>query len=263
MPSRFLVALPKAEVPDDQLPVPATPPPTLSSEDRNDASDEILPPTSPDKSHAAPEVEVDVDVDKENVPPSPVETGLESSLLLTAPLTCDEALSKTMATPCLAMEFEQLGVSSDDDDDEGRSDSEGEDDETSSSGEEDEQLVERPPQVLPAILGHKERLTLKRCLNGPRWGSASLSKEWNEAAAATPQGAILPLVDAGTLTVTESPRPLGLAELSAEASNAVRLVLDAADVNVVKGAPLTGLEEFPIELLPDPNWGESGVGRVG
>lgn len=165
MPSRFLVALPKAEVPDDQLPIPATPPPTLSSEDRHDASDEILPPASPEKSHAVPEVEVDVDADKENAPPSPVETGLESSLLLTAPLTCDEALSKTMATPCMAMEFEQLGVSSDDDDDELRSDSEGEDDETSSSGEDDEQPVERPPQVLPAILGHKERLTLRRCLS--------------------------------------------------------------------------------------------------
>lgn len=173
MPSRFLVALPKADVPDDQLPIPATSPPTLSNEDRNDASDEILPPTSPDKSHADPEVEVDVDADKENIPPSPVETGLESSLLLTAPLTCDEALSKTIATPCLAMEFEQLGFSSDDDDDDMRSDSEGEDDETSSGGEEDETPVERPPQVLPAILGHKERLTLKRCLSACKYRLSS------------------------------------------------------------------------------------------
>ncbi|KAG8939024.1 hypothetical protein FRC00_014253, partial [Tulasnella sp. 408] len=156
MPSRFLMALPKDDILDDHLD-PGSP--ELPTDHLIETSGESSRPSSPSQIQPDAFAELlDVDADKENVPP--VETGL----LLSATLTCDEALSKTIATPFLAVEFEQLGISSEDEE-EPKSDLDdavGSGDESSSGGEDDELPVERPSLALSVLLGHKERLALKK-----------------------------------------------------------------------------------------------------
>lgn len=75
-------------------------------------------------------------------------------------------------------------------------------------------------------------------------------------------------LDVDVLAVTESPSPLAQMELPAEDPNAVRSTSDAAappDTGEAgtRETPCAGSRDFPIELLPDPQWGESGVVRVG
>ncbi|KAG8935453.1 hypothetical protein FRC01_000060 [Tulasnella sp. 417] len=276
MPSRFLVALPQEDIVDDSLDVQTTELPTLPLEHPDDTGGESSQPSSSNQPQSDAFAELlDVDADKENVPP------VEAGLLLNATLTCDEELSKTLATPFLALEFEQLGVSSEDEE-EPKSDPEevaGMGDDSSSSGEEEDELpVERPPLALSVLLGHKERLALKKRISTycTKWGQAFTFDDWEETKSETPMGAVLPLppqetLDVDVLAVTESPSPLAQMELPAEALNAVQAASDPAAAPDVDGAgssgtrktPLTGSRDFPIELLPDPQWGDSGVVRVG
>lgn len=266
MPSRFLVALPKEDIVEESFGPES---PGLSFEERTDTSDGNPPPTSPNQLQSDTFAELlDVDADKENVPP--VETGL----LLSAPLTCDEELSKTIATPFLAVEFEQLGISSSDEE-EPKSDSEevaGMGDESSSGEEEDEPLVERHPQVLSLIIGHKDRLALKKSIsmstlssqctsefgwsrcNSPtvirprnsagstrsrivgrrsedctKWGHAFTFDDWEETKSATPLGAVLPLPPQETLDVE-------VLAVTESPSPLAQTELPAEDLNAVRSA---------------------------